>query len=72
MGLIFRHMNTLALEVVPLFPHNVAKVSINPLVCTILPQQNSYLHGAGKPENPNRVKRVVRKMHRKALSKKRR
>lgn len=48
-------MDTLALELVFLFPHNDLTMSRNPSVYTTLPQQNSYFHGGGKPENTNKV-----------------
>ena len=66
----FWHMDTLALELALLFLHNVPKMSNNPSIHAMQPQQNSCLHGAGSQEIVINVKRDMRKIYGKALSKK--
>ena len=53
----------LALELVPLFPHNVPKMSNNPSIHAMQPQQNSCLPGAGSQEIVINVKRNMRKIY---------
>lgn len=54
----------------PLFPHNVPKMPNNPSIHAMQPQQNSCLPGAGSQEIVINVKRDMRKIYGKALSKK--